>query len=93
MNGVALDSLHTTHEELARQLKEKSFNWLQKSPQILPHQRMFTIMLEPSPGTKKTDASSTMRITFFVAAKVFLLWRWTTHEDVMQGRRQTVLLE
>lgn len=45
--------MHTTHEELARQLKEKSFNWLQKSPQILPHQRMFTIMLEPSPATKK----------------------------------------
>ena len=47
-------------------IKEKSFNWLQTSPQILPHQRMFTIMLEPSPGTqKKSGAASTMRITFF----------------------------
>ena len=74
-----------------RQLKEKSFNWLQKSPQILPHQRMFTIMLEPSPGTqKKTTHRPPCESRFFVAAKVFLLWRWTTHEDVMQGRRQTV---
>ena len=85
--------LHCSLDQARETIKEKSFNWLQTSPQILPHQRMFTIMLEPSPGTQKNPAQRPpCESRFFVAAKATMAMG-KTREDVMQGRRQTVLLE
>ena len=54
---------------------------------------MFPIMLEPSPGTQKNPAQRPpCESRFFVAAKATMAMG-KTREDVMQGRRQTVLLE